>query len=126
MLTVTKLYHTNLLWRRVLAANCPKYMAVANNMQSYTTMSSSKKTQSLSLSNLNEVTSNDHQLQPHEPNKPKLDLTFEDSKTAFKAKSTFELLRGYLVFQLCSFSFLIENQKKVNIEYLNTVIVILV
>jgi len=47
-------------------------------------------------------------------NKPKLDLTFEDSKTAFKSKTTLELMRGLLVFQLCSINFLIENQKPVN------------
>ena len=48
-----------------------------------------------------------------ESNKPKLDLTFEDSKTAFKSKTTLELMRGLLVFQLCSINFLIENQKTV-------------
>lgn len=40
-----------------------------------------------------------------------LDLSFEDSKTAFKSKSNFELLRGYLVFQLCGIKFLLDNQK---------------
>lgn len=108
---LSKLNQTNMLWRRVLAANnSPKKYMV--NMQWYTTVSSAKKGQSISLSNLNDEV-NHHQLEPHEPNKTKLDLTFEDSKTAFKAKSNFELLRGYLVFQLCSFSFLIENQKKI-------------
>jgi proline dehydrogenase len=42
-----------------------------------------------------------------------LDLTFEDSKTAFKAKSNLDLLRGYIVFQLCSFKFLVDNQKRI-------------
>lgn len=40
-----------------------------------------------------------------------LDLTFNDSKTAFQSKTNFELLRGYLVFQLCGINFLLENQK---------------
>lgn len=40
-----------------------------------------------------------------------IDLSFEDSKTAFKSKSNFELLRGYLVFQLCGIKFLLDNQK---------------
>jgi hypothetical protein len=44
---------------------------------------------------------------------PKLDLTFEDSKTAFKSKTNLQLLRGYLVFQLCSFNILVDNQKAV-------------
>ena len=44
---------------------------------------------------------------------PKLDLSFEDSKTAFKAKSNLDLLRGYIVFQLCSIQFLVDNQKRI-------------
>lgn len=43
------------------------------------------------------------------------DFLFEDSEKAFKAKSNFELLRGYLVFQLCGVKFLLENQKMVKI-----------
>lgn len=105
---LSKLSQSNALLLRVLATSTPKY---TGNVFSYTAMSSTKKGQSISVSDLNEV----NQLEPHEPNKPnKLNLSFEDSKTAFKAKSSFELLRGYLVFQLCSISFLIENQKKVS------------
>lgn len=44
----------------------------------------------------------------------KLDLTFNDSKTAYQAKSNFELIRGYLVFQLCGLKFLLQNQKMVS------------
>ena len=51
-------------------------------------------------------------LTPSDKKKSKLDLTFEDSKTAFKAKSNLDLLRGYLVFQLCSIPLLVDNQKK--------------
>ena len=49
-----------------------------------------------------------------EPLISKLDLTFEDNKTAFKSKSSMELLRGYLVFQLCSVNFIVQNQKMVS------------
>ncbi|RNA43355.1 proline dehydrogenase mitochondrial isoform X3 [Brachionus plicatilis] len=59
------------------------------------------KGQAISISNLN--------LEPNQ--RPKPDLSFEDSETAFKSKSSLELLRGYLVFQLCSLNFLIDNQK---------------
>ena len=48
---------------------------------------------------------------------PKLDLTFEDSRTAFKSKSTLQLLRGYLVFQLCSLNFIVDNQKIVSLLF---------
>ncbi len=48
------------------------------------------------------------------PSGKQLDLTFSDSKTAFKSKTNFELLRGYLVFELCGVKFLLDNQQKVN------------
>lgn len=52
------------------------------------------------------------QLNANHP-KPKLDLSFEDSKTAFRAKTNLDLLRGYIVFQLCSVRFLVDNQKTI-------------
>lgn len=70
------------------------------------TTSSSKGHAALSIGNLSHVEPlNDNRGQP------KLDLTFEDSKTAFKSKTNLQLLRGYLVFQLCSFNILVDNQK---------------
>lgn len=104
---MSKLNFSNAIILRALLANA-KY---TSPMCGYTTVSSAKKGQTISLSNLNEM----NELQPHQPNKPKLDLNFEDSRTAFKAKSNLELLRGYLVFQLCSLNFLVENQKKVSL-----------
>lgn len=68
----------------------------------FTSTTSTSKGQSISLTNLS--------IKESDVNR-KLDLTFEDSKTAFKSKSNLELLRGYLVFQLCSINFLVENQK---------------
>jgi hypothetical protein len=41
----------------------------------------------------------------------KIDLTFENSEIAFKAKSNFDLIRGYIVFRLCGINYLIDNQK---------------
>ena len=49
------------------------------------------------------------------PAEQQLDLTFSDSKTAFRSKTNFELLRGYLVFQLCGVKFLLDNQKMVKL-----------
>ena len=43
-----------------------------------------------------------------------LDLTFEDNQTAFKCKSSLELLRAYIVFQICSSDILIRNQSTVS------------
>jgi hypothetical protein len=75
-----------------------------------TSTTSSSKGQSISLSGVSDELN-------HENQKPKLDLTFEDSKTAFKAKNNLELLRGYLVFQLCSMNVLVDNQKTVNLFF---------
>ncbi len=47
------------------------------------------------------------------PAQQQLDLTFSDAKTAFRSKTNFELLRGYLVFQLCGVKFILDNQKMV-------------
>jgi proline dehydrogenase len=76
------------------------------NVKRYTSTTSSSKGQAISM-----PTPLD--LKPHETNQKKLDLSFEDSKTAFKAKSNLDLLRGYLVFQLCSIKFLVDNQKRI-------------
>ncbi|KAJ9576171.1 hypothetical protein L9F63_006993, partial [Diploptera punctata] len=38
-----------------------------------------------------------------------LDLTFEDHVAAFKSKTTWEVLRAYIVYTLCSSEFLVEN-----------------
>jgi hypothetical protein len=54
-----------------------------------------------------------------EPNKPHLkirdtlDLSFSDGRQAYRSKSTWEILRAYLVFKLCSINYLVENNDKV-------------
>ena len=42
-----------------------------------------------------------------------LDLTFLNHNAAFKSKTTWEVLRAYLVFQLCSITPLVANNEKV-------------
>ncbi|KAK9498114.1 hypothetical protein O3M35_003993 [Rhynocoris fuscipes] len=47
--------------------------------------------------------------------KPKydpLDTSFNDAEAAFKSKTTFEVLRAYIVYSLCSSSYLVENNMK--------------
>lgn len=48
--------------------------------------------------------------------KDALDTTFNDSHAAFKSKTTFELIRGYLVYLICSSETLVENNMKVRFE----------
>lgn len=42
-----------------------------------------------------------------------LDLTFLNHEAAFKSKSTFEILRALVVFQLCGIGPLVDNNEKV-------------
>ena len=41
------------------------------------------------------------------------DLTFDNGQEAFRSKSNWEVLRAYLVFTLCSSTYLVENNMKV-------------
>lgn len=43
-----------------------------------------------------------------------LDLSFANPEAAFKSKTTWEVVRGYIVYQLCSSSFLVDNNMKVS------------
>lgn len=45
--------------------------------------------------------------------KDPLDTSFNDPKAAFKSKTTFELIRAYFVYMLCSSEYLVENNMKV-------------
>ncbi|KAK9874312.1 hypothetical protein WA026_002664, partial [Henosepilachna vigintioctopunctata] len=41
-----------------------------------------------------------------------LDVSFNDARAAFKSKTNWELFRSYLVYTLCSFDYLVENNMK--------------
>lgn len=52
--------------------------------------------------------------------KPKwdqLDTSFADPEATFKSKTTWEILRAYIVYQLCSSSYLVENNMQVINNY---------
>lgn len=44
-----------------------------------------------------------------------LDLSFENSEIAFKSKTNLELLRGLIVFYLCSIKYVVDNQVQVSL-----------
>nr|XP_029736407.1 proline dehydrogenase 1, mitochondrial isoform X4 [Aedes albopictus] len=46
------------------------------------------------------------------PQRDPLDVGFNDPNAAFKSKTTFELIRAYFVYLLCSSEFLVENNMK--------------
>lgn len=48
------------------------------------------------------------------PTRDELDLTFNSPKDAFKSKKTSELVRAYLVYQICSFNWIVENNDMVS------------
>lgn len=45
-----------------------------------------------------------------------LDLSFNSPKDAFKSKKTSELVRAYLVYQICSINWLVENNDMVSAD----------
>lgn len=45
-----------------------------------------------------------------------LDLIFDNTEEAFRSKTTSEVLRAYLVFTLCSSTYLVENNMKVKLR----------
>ncbi|XP_055612273.1 proline dehydrogenase 1, mitochondrial isoform X1 [Uranotaenia lowii] len=49
---------------------------------------------------------------PGSPHRDPLDVSFNDPNAAFKSKTTFELIRAYFVYLLCSSEFLVENNMK--------------
>lgn len=48
------------------------------------------------------------------PQRDPLDLSFNDPVAAFKSKTTWELVRAYFVYVMCSSEYLVENNMKVN------------
>jgi len=48
-----------------------------------------------------------------------LDLSFNDARQAYRSKSTWEILRAWVVFKLCSVDYLVENNAKVSKIKLN-------
>lgn len=47
------------------------------------------------------------------PQRDPLDVSFNDPIAAFKSKTTWELLRAYFVYLMCSSEYLVENNMKV-------------
>lgn len=56
--------------------------------------------------------------------KPKwdaLDTSFADPEATFKSKTTWEIFRAYIVYQLCSSSYLVENNMQVTFERIRVI-----
>ena len=60
-----------------------------------------------------------NQSEPSVPPPPRdpLDLTFSDTKQAFKSKTTLELLRGWFVLKLTTYDYLVYNHAKVCLRF---------
>lgn len=52
-----------------------------------------------------------------QPRKDPLDTSFNDPEASFKSKTTWEVLRAYLVYTMCSSSTLVENNMKLSTIY---------
>lgn len=51
-----------------------------------------------------------------QPSRDDLDLNFNSPKDAFKSKKTSELVRAYLVYQICSVNWIVENNDMVSVD----------
>lgn len=69
-----------------------------------------KSTHAIGINTTVEQKSSDNSNSPKDP----LDLSFTDAKAAFKSKTTWEILRAYIVYTLCSSQYLVENNMKVS------------
>ncbi|ESO00677.1 hypothetical protein HELRODRAFT_82857 [Helobdella robusta] len=75
--------------------------------------STSSRTPSTSQSALRTLSTSQSAVGFDDPAIAKLDPSFNNPQEAFRSKTNFELIRGYLVFQLCSINYLVDNNKKV-------------
>lgn len=53
-----------------------------------------------------------------QPRRDPLDTSFADSEASFKSKTTWELVRAYLVYTTCGFETIVENNMKVSIFFI--------
>ncbi|XP_067145460.1 proline dehydrogenase 1, mitochondrial-like [Centruroides vittatus] len=63
-------------------------------------------------SNSANVLSSQENVEEQPSQKDPLDLTFSNTKDAYKSKKTLELLRGFIVLKLCSYDYLVENHQR--------------
>lgn len=67
----------------------------------------------VSASKSGTVTSTSRQPTQEPPQRDPLDTSFDDPIAAFKSKTTWELIRAYFVYLMCSSEYLVENNMKV-------------
>lgn len=68
---------------------------------------------STARSTVTSATAVKHVAEAEAPRRDPLDLSFANPEAAFKSKTTWEVLRAYIVYQLCSSSYLVDNNMKV-------------
>lgn len=56
-------------------------------------------------------------MQPTNPQRDPLDVSFNNPIAAFKSKTTWELIRAYIVYTICSSSYLVEHNMQVRATY---------
>lgn len=53
------------------------------------------------------------------PQRDPLDVSFNNPIDAFKSKTTWELVRAYVVYLMCSSEYLVENNMKVSLKIIS-------
>lgn len=112
------------LLRSVIKNRSSKYYCVLNSINSLNKIVGSKafistvqkRKQIVKDTSIHTTDTND-KAQATYP-KDKLDISFEDSRAAFKSKTTWELMRAYIVYMICSSSYIVDNNLKVSHPYL--------
>jgi hypothetical protein len=96
--------------------NFPSYFKLTQlqtNIFRFVSTKNNLKTIAAATNSINRITGDD----ANNSDLVRLDTKFENSETAFKSKTTADLIRGWFVFQLCSISPLVNNQQIVRITW---------
>lgn len=88
-----------------------RYAIVFNNLQNTRICESQRAVKSTAA---NAIVQDNAATTVGTPGKDPLDITFEDAKAAFKSKTNWELIRAYIVYQLCSIEYLVDNNMQVS------------
>lgn len=102
----------NVKFSRAELLACQKYYVDLRreiNTSSHGTEQKSSMSTVAAASTTSANTSND----PQKPQRDPLDVGFNDPIAAFKSKTTWELIRAYFVYLMCSSEYLVENNMKV-------------
>uniref|UniRef100_A0A1W7R9X5 Proline dehydrogenase n=1 Tax=Hadrurus spadix TaxID=141984 RepID=A0A1W7R9X5_9SCOR len=96
----------------ISSSRCAKYALKYSSSNRFITPYAFLRWKSTSASVVPQVQSVEENQAMKEQQRDPLDLTFEDTKSAYKSKKTWELFRAYFVLKMTQFDYLVENHQK--------------